>query len=577
MCGYVVRKKPTFLLFLDAKSAFDAVYIPYLIRNLFFTGMEGQSVLYMDNRLKNRKTFCEFDKILVGPIHDERGLEQGGVSSSDHYKLYNNELLNLVQESQLGVDMGGSPVFCEDLSANGATNSGSFLVISGVGQADDTALMSNDLNKLKHILQLALNYCIKYNVQLCPSKTKLLVIPPSGNQNFFVPYSPIAIDGKTIDFVDQAEHVGVLRSINGNLPNILQRISSFKKSLGSVVSCGLARGSRSNPCSSLRILTLHGTPVLMSGLASLVLSDKEVACIDQQLKKTLQNILKLSVNTPSSFVHFIAGTLPGTAVLHLKQLSLFGMICRLPDDPLNVLARQVLITSSSTSSWFIQVRNLCLRYQLPHPLHLLNNPPTKEAFKKLVKAKVLDSWETKLRNEASPLLSLTYFNPNYMSLTKPHKIWTTAGPKPYEVAKARIQLRFLGSQYPSAKHSLHWTPENPLGLCSFPDCQGKCIVESSEHILLSCPAYTTTRAKLICLCLRIKNPISHSLVTNIVLSNSNSKIMQFLLDCTPIPEVIDSAQRFGDIIYNDLFYISRTWCFAIHRERMKRLCRWNFR
>ena len=164
-----------------------------------------------------------------------------------------------------------------------------------------------------------------------------------------------------------------------------------------------------------------------------------------------------------------------------------------------------------------------------------------------------------------------------MSLTTPHKIWATAGPKSYEVAKARIQLLFLSSQYPSAQHSRHWTPENPLGLCTFHECQDNGIVESSEHVLLSCPAYTPTRTKMISQCLQLKNPISHNLVTNIILSDSNKKIMQFLLDCTPIPEVIDSAQRFGNIIYNDLFYISRTWCFAIHRERMKRLCRWNFR
>ena len=76
-------RKPIFLLFLDAKSAFDTVNIPYLIRSLYQSGMECQSVLYMENRLSSRITFSEFNKILVGPIHDEQGLEQGGVSSSD--------------------------------------------------------------------------------------------------------------------------------------------------------------------------------------------------------------------------------------------------------------------------------------------------------------------------------------------------------------------------------------------------------------------------------------------------------------------------------------------------------------
>ena len=175
----------------------------------------------------------------------------------------------------------------------------------------------------------------------------------------------------------------------------------------------------------------------------MVLSSKEIAIIDQQLKISLQNILKLPVTSPVSFVHFVSGTLPARAVLHLNQLTLFGMICRLPGDPLNLFARQILLTSSCTTSWFVQVRNLCLQYQLPHPLDLLDNPATKEAFKKLLKAKVIDTWEQKLRGEASLLPSLTYFKPQFMSLTSPHKLLLTAGPKSYEVCKARIQLLFL--------------------------------------------------------------------------------------------------------------------------------------
>ena len=551
-------KKPVFLLLLDAKSAFDAVIVPYLVRNLYMSGMEGHSVLYMENRLANRITFLDFDKILVGPVYDQKGLEQGGVSSSDCYKIYNNELFDLAQTSNLGVDLGGN------------------LVISAVGQADDAALLANDLSKLYHILQIALNYCAKFNVQLCPSKTKLLVISPP-RINTFVPYNPITIDDKNIQFVEEAEHVGVLRSTHGNMPNIILRISSFKGALGSVVSCGLARGSRSNSSASLRILTLYATPVLLSGLASLVLTSKEINCVDQQFKRTLQNILKISANSPPALVYFIAGSLPGKAILHKKQLTLFGMICRLRDDPLNKHARQVLLTSSSPTSWFIQVRDLFLQYQLPHPLQLLDNPLTKEQFKRLLKAKVVDYWETALRNEASSLLSLDYFKPQYMSLSSPHKLLTSAGPKSYEVTKARIQLLFLSSQYPSAKLQRHWSLENPLGLCTFQYCQDRLIVESPEHILLHCPAYSASRQNMVSLCLKVEDSVSHSLVIGLLVSNSNQKMMQFLLDCSVMPDVIYWAQHHGDHILNDLFYLSRTWCFAIHRERMKRLGRWHFK
>ena len=253
---------------------------------------------------------------MTGPIKDEQGLEQGGLPSSDCYKLYNNKLMDQAQQSSLGVELSKD------------------LIVSAVGQADDTALLSDDLLKLLLILQLALDYCEKYNVELSPSKTKLMqIVPP--RKSTFVPYNPIKMFNKCIDFVEQAEHVGVLRSSDGNLPNLLQMFASFKKALGSIISCGLARRSRSNPSASLRILSLYGTPVLMSGLASLVLSPKEISSVDQQFKGTVQALLKLSISSPAPLVHFVSGTLPGTAILHLRQLSLFGMICHLPGDPLH--------------------------------------------------------------------------------------------------------------------------------------------------------------------------------------------------------------------------------------------------
>ena len=132
------------------------------------------------------------------------------------------------KESKLGVDIGGN------------------YVLSAVGQADDVALISNDIHKLQHILDLVLNYCEKFNVKLSSSKTKLLMVSYP-RQKSFVPFNPIVIDGKEIAFAEQAEHVVVVRSTQVNLPNIFLRIAAFKKALGELVSCGLAKGSRSSP------------------------------------------------------------------------------------------------------------------------------------------------------------------------------------------------------------------------------------------------------------------------------------------------------------------------------------------
>ena len=164
----------------------------------------------------------------------------------------------------------------------------------------------------------------------------------------------------------------------------------------------------------------------------------------------------MHAKTPDSLVYFLSGCLPARAEIHLRQLSMFGMVSRLRNDPLNIHARNVLTDSKKTAkSWFTQVRDLSLQYCLPHPLLILDNPPTKESYKKLVKSRILDFWENKLRGEACMLPSLDHCKADYLSLLNPHPIWTTAQGNPHEVSKAIQQARFLSGRYRTEYLSRH--------------------------------------------------------------------------------------------------------------------------
>ena len=546
-----VTKKPVFILFLDARSAFDTVVIQFLVRNLYLMGMSGNSILYLNKRLLNRITFCEWDHKLMGPIYDQHGLEQGGCNSSDLYKIYNNDLLSLLQQSNQGVHIGQG------------------LTISSVGQADDVALLSNDINNLQNILNLTLSYCKRYNIELCASKIKLLNIT---NYRSFLPIlsNPISISGQVIPFSEQAVHVGVVRA-SDNLPHLLDRIHSHKKALGAIIFTGMARNHRANPAAVIKMEKLYGLPVLFSGLASLVLSSNEINLINQHYKTIISNLLKLYDRTPNSFIYFIAGTLPGQAILHLRQLSLFSMICHLPDDPLHKRAKFALSTCDKGSkSWFSQVRGLCLQYGLPHPLHLLHEPLSKSKFRKLVRSRVVDYWESKLRAEVLSLDSLKYFKPEFHSLLYPHPILWTAGANPYEVSKALIQCKMLSGRYRSEVVARHWS-NNPNGFCLAPTCAQ--VPESLEHILLYCPSYQSSRSKLVKLWQATRIPAITNVISS-VLAQSGDTLVQFLLDPSTHPLLIRMSQDYGQEPLKIVFHLTRTWCFTIHKYRAKLLGRW---
>ena len=151
---------------------------------------------------------------------------------------------------------------------------------------------------------------------------------------------------------------------------------SHKRALGATLFAGLARSNRGNIAASLKIQQMYGSPVLFSGLSSLVLTSYEINLVDQHFRTVIQSLLKLHPGTPHSFLLFLSGNLPVQAIIHLRQLSLFNMIIRLPQDPLHILAKKILTMSKpSCKSWFWQVREICLLFNLPHPLQLLEQPP----------------------------------------------------------------------------------------------------------------------------------------------------------------------------------------------------------
>ena len=357
-----------------------------LYSQLYKADINGTALTFIDNRLSSRATVYQWNGETMGPARDDTGFEQGGINSSDFYKLYNNEQLTSSQRSNLGVNIKSS-------------------VISSIGQADDVFHAANTIDDLRLLATITEKYCKKYRVTLVPSKTKLLVYSNDDHKlqvDLAKLTNPITIDDVPVKFCDEAEHVGILRNISGNLPNLLNRIIAHKKSLGALLSAGLARSHRGNPAASLRVHQLYETPVLFSGLAALVLTKAEIGILDSHYLTILQNLQRLHDKTPRAVVLFLAGS-----PLHTKQLTLFSMICRLPGDPLHAHAHYVLTCSPrSAKSWFQQVRDICLQYSLPHPLELLQNPLSKHRFKTLVKRQVSDYWEDLLRLETIGLTSL---------------------------------------------------------------------------------------------------------------------------------------------------------------------------
>ena len=183
-------------------------------------------------------------------------------------------------------------------------------------------------------------------------------------------------------------------------------------------------------------------------------------------------------------------------------------------------------------------------YCLPHPLQVLQSPPSKETYKTLVKAKVTDYWECKFRDEAKSLSSLFYFKPGHMSLKYPHPMFTTAT-TPYESCKAVVQARMVSGRYRTEELCRHWS-SNEAGLCLATSCREQEAVETIDHILRTCMALSTTRSRL--LTYSQYYTMQHPGLSNIMTTYctpSSPHFTQFLVDCSSLPLVVTTKQQQG--------------------------------
>ena len=298
------------------------------------------------------------------------------------------------------------------------------------------------------------------------------------------------------------------------------------------------------------------------------------------MKKHVQNLLKLHDATPAPVVWFLAGCLPLEAQLHLRMMSLFGMISRLNEGK-NVLAdhaREMFIRAKpSSKSWFLDIQKICLKYNLPHPIFYLDSPPSKLTFKKQVKCAVINYWEQHLRGEAKVASSIKFFHPEFMSLSVTHRIFTSCGSSPYEVSKAVIQARCLSGRARIEALEKHWDPRNKDGLCML--CRAEDLnstsVGSLEHFLLNggCPSLAEARLSMLQMINAFLVPRPYLFPVFLNLWGYDSDIMlQLLLDCSAIPMVIKLAQEMANLkIYDELFYITRTYVAKILLTRRQLL------
>ena len=115
-------------------------------------------------------------------------------------------------------------------------------------------------------------------------------------------------------------------------------------------------------------------------------------------------------------------------------------------------------------------------------------------------------------------------------------------------------------------------------LYTIPGCTGD-EIGSLEHYLLTCPALSVARSHALSLTKKVS--MEHEKLTNILQSSfinqTPETMVQFLLDCSSLPDVVLLGQSPHSFLVDRVFYICRSWCYTIHRARVNKLGLFQFR
>ena len=488
----------------------------------------------------NTECHIKQDGKLSRKISEYKGNRQGHTRASGHYKAYINPLLLALNDSKLGFHIGP-------------------ICVTAVSVADDTYLLAGSPSALQAALNIVSYFGKKYRIIFNADKTKLVVTGSRIDMEYCRKVSHWTLDGTPIAVHETNEHLGlVVAGVNEEQRNIDANVQECRKSLLGLLGPAFAFKCLLPPTVKTHLWHTYNLSVLCSGLSALPIRPAHTASISIFQNKIMRGFLHLSQTSPIPSLYFLLGELPIEGRLHMDVMSLFYNMWANPETTAFKLVKYIMkMADARSTTWAAHVRLLCLQYRLPDPLLLLNEPAWPKArWSTLVKTKIIIYSEHKLRERAEGNTKMHYLNVKLAGLSgSPHVALLN-------INTTQDGLKFLTGDYITAERISADQGTSPkCKLCEAP-------VESTEHVLTACLGTADTRRRLLP---DLLNVVSQVQPSSAILNAQDHYLTQFLLDCTSLNLPCSHRVPTHNPRVSEIFRISKDWCYAIGRQRLKLL------
>ena len=132
--------------------------------------------------------------------------------------------------------------------------------------------------------------------------------------------------------------------------------------------------------------------------------------VSRAYKNILEQVLSLPSTAADPVVYIISGALPIEGIIHKRALVFYGSLCRLQESSIQkqLAKRQLAVKDYRSNSWYVAVRKILVRFNLPSCCDLLDNPPSKEHWRRMVNKQVNELWSSQIQQSAGLYSSIRY-------------------------------------------------------------------------------------------------------------------------------------------------------------------------
>jgi hypothetical protein len=530
------------VVMLDAEKAFDRVWHDGLFRKLYNLGMPLSFWSIMREWYRGFNSQVRWLGHFSCPFEVQQGTIQGGGLSPHVFKIDMNDQLVEVQNRHLGATIGtincAVPTCADDVAVICPTSSTDGDLILDIVACH----AKRDRRGIQNSKSAQLYY---HNTNQNPMNTQLYY------------------DKDPLPIKDTATHIGILQGpiADLNRHRVDKSIATATKTLYGLFGAGLHGKNGFNPSLSADIWHKYILSSLLFGAELWMLDPLNLERLEVFQRQKLRQLQGLPPRTASAACLGLLGIWPIEAEIDRRVLGLFrNIIDNESQIEYDIAVRQLATKPGNSNSWFAHVNRTLQKYILPNAHELLQNPPSKQSWKRTVKQKITQKWEAIHKEESQQKPSLRYLSDDSLNLRKPALIWESSSLSLRETHKAFLKAKIVTGTYTLQAHQALFNKRIS------PTCK-LCLegVEDRVHFLLKCSALSQYRTIHLA-------AIAELLETTSIgcLPSDENIVLQLLLD--PTHDSIQEEFRRSSAIH-ELEKLSRNMCFHLHICRWKLVCK----